>query len=52
MLICTHKGSYETQVLPDSGADISVAGQELLEHLDEHTDHLIPSQIVPRATNS
>ena len=39
--IPTNKRSYQTQVLPDSGADISAAGQDLLEYLDEHTDHLV-----------
>ena len=47
----TNKRSYQTQVLPDSGADISAAGQDLLEYLDEHTDHLVPSQIIPQAAN-
>ena len=49
--ISTNKRSYQTQVLLDSGADISAAGQDLLEHLDEHTDYLVPSQIIPRAAN-
>ena len=36
ILICisTNKRSYHTQLLPDSSADISAAGQDLLEHLD------------------
>ena len=48
ILICisTNKRSYQTQVLPDSDTDISAAGQELLEHLDKHVDHLVPSQII------
>ena len=41
--ISTNKRSYQMQVLPDSGADISAAGQDLLEYLDEHTDHLVLS---------
>lgn len=49
--ISTNKGSYQIQDLPDSGADISAVGQELLENLDELTNHLIPLQIVPQATN-
>ena len=49
--ISTNKRSYQTQVLPDSGADISAAGQDLLEHLDEHTDYLVPSQIISRVAN-
>ena len=39
--ISTNKRFYQTPVLPDSGADISAAGQDLLEHLNEHTDHLV-----------
>ena len=49
--ISTNKRFYQAQVLPDSGADILAAGQDLLEHLDEHTDHLVASQIIPWATN-
>ena len=49
--ITTNKRFYLAQVLPDSGADISAAGQDLLDHLDEHTDQLVPSQIIPWATN-
>ena len=49
--ISTKKRFYQAQVLPDSGVDISAAGQDLLKHLDEHTDHLVPSQIIPWATN-
>ena len=32
--ISTNKRSYQTQLLPDSSADILAAGQDLLEHLD------------------
>ena len=39
------------QMLPDSGADISAVGQELLHHLGHHVDNLLPSSISPRAVN-
>ena len=39
------------QVLPDSGVDASVAGQQLLQHLNEHINNLLPSEITPRAAN-
>ena len=39
------------QMLPDSGADISAAGQEVLYHLGHHVDNLLPSGISPRAVN-
>ena len=44
-------GQASVQVLPDSGADISVAGRALLSHLQEHPDKLLPSNVTPRAVN-
>ena len=41
----------EVEVLPDSGADISAAGQEILGTLGQHIDNLLPSNISPRAVN-
>ena len=38
--ISTNKRFYQIPGLPDSGADISAAGQDL-EYLNEHTDHLV-----------
>ena len=38
-------------MLPDSGADISAAGQEILYHLGHHVNNLLPSGISPRAVN-
>ena len=38
-------------VLPDSGADISAAGQALTGILGLHVDNLTPSEISPRAVN-
>ena len=37
--------------MPDSGADISAAGEEILAHLNEHIDNLLPSTTVPKAAN-
>ena len=44
-------GQATVRVLPDSGADVSVAGELLLEHLQEHPGNLLPSGITPRAVN-
>ena len=38
-------------VVPDSGADISVAGLAMLECLNEHPDNLLSSSVTPRAVN-
>ena len=37
--------------LPDSGAEISIAGHGLLKSLNEHPDNLLPSTTSPRAVN-
>lgn len=44
-------GQASVSVLPDSGADISVAGMSLLHNLSEHPDNLLPSSITSRAVN-
>ena len=44
-------GSREIEMLPDSGADISAAGKEILNSLGEHADNLPQSGITPRAVN-
>ena len=44
-------GSSTMSVLPDSGADISVAGLAMLHSLNEHPDNLEPSSVTPRAVN-
>ena len=44
-------GAANLEILPDSGADISVAGKEILCKLGEHEHNLLPSKIVPRAVN-
>ena len=38
-------------ILPDSGAEISIAGHGLLRSLNEHPDNLLQSTISPRAVN-
>ena len=44
-------GSSEIEMLPDSGADVSAAGKEILAYLGEHIDNLPQSEITPRAVN-
>ena len=44
-------GSCTFPVLPDSGADISVAGLAMLECLNKHPDNLLSSSVTPRAVN-
>ena len=44
-------GQATIQALPDSGADICVAGTAFLQQLREHPDNLLPSVITPRAIN-
>ena len=51
MRIITPNGSCQTQVLPDSGADISAAGEQILSQLNEHRDNLLPSEFAPHAAN-
>ena len=43
--------SHHLDVLPDSGADISAAGQKVLEILGQHVDNILPSDINPRTVN-
>ena len=52
ILLSSDNGLHHMQVLPDSGADVSAAGQQLLEHLNEHVNNFLPSEITPRAANS
>ena len=49
--ILSINGSCETQALPDSGADISVAGPQLLHSLSEHALNLLPSKVTPHTAN-
>ena len=51
ILVTSANGSCELQSLPDSGADISAAGKETLQTLNEHVNSLIPSRVIPKAAN-
>lgn len=42
-------GCATVSVLPDLGAEVSIAGYGLLQLLNEHPDNLLLSQISPRA---
>ena len=44
-------GQAAVRVLLDSGADVSVVGELLLNFLREHPDNLLPSSITPSAVN-
>ena len=49
--ITSTNGSCDIEVLPDSGADISASGKEILAHLNEKVELLIPSDVFPKAVN-
>ena len=50
VLLSTHYGScHSWQVLPDSGGDISAAGEHVLPLFNEHKDNLLPSEFTPCA---
>ena len=49
--ISSSTGTWDLHVLPDSGADISTAGQEVLEYLGHQVDNIPPSYISPRTVN-
>ena len=51
VVITSSSGTRQVEVLLDSGADISAAGQETLKDLRQHIDNLLPSHISPRAVN-
>ena len=48
--VSSSTGTCRLDVLPDSGADISAAGQEVLEFLGQHIN-ILPSGINPRTVN-
>ena len=49
--ISSSTGTRDLNVLPDSGADISAAGQEVLAYLGHQVDNIPPSYISPRTVN-
>ena len=44
-------GTRNIKVLPDSGADISAAGQDVMRYLGHYKSNLVPSRITPRTVN-
>ena len=51
ILLTAQNGSCSTDVLPNSGADISAASIPLLTLLNDHFHNLIPSDVIPRASH-
>ena len=49
--VTSSTGTKAIEVLPDSGADASAAGQETLSILGYHVDNLLPSSVSPRVIN-
>ena len=49
--VSTIHGSVCTAILPDSGADISAAGENILPPLNEYKENLLPSEFRPRVAN-
>ena len=49
--ISSLNGCIAATILPDLGEDISAAGEEILAHLNEYIDNLLPSITVPKAAN-
>ena len=47
----TPNGSALLTALPDSGADVSVAGIDIIKQLGDHKDNLLPSHITPRTVS-
>ena len=47
----TPNGSATLTALPDSGADLSVAGPSIIMTLGDHMSNLLPSQITPRTVS-
>ena len=47
----SENGFSDVTVLPDSGADISASGREILVHLNEQPNKLIPSDVTPRTVS-
>ena len=49
--ISSSTGVHYLDVLPDSGADISAVGQDVLTLLGQHVGNILPSSISPRTVN-
>ena len=49
--VSTVMGTHELTVLPDSGADISAAGTDILTCLGCHPNNLLPSAVIPKSVD-
>ena len=49
--LSTLNGSATVKALPDSGADVSVAGMAAVKQLGVHKDSLLPSRVMPRTVS-
>ena len=49
--ITSANGSSDIKVLPNSGADISASGREILAHLNEQPNRFMPSSVIPKTVN-
>ena len=49
--ISNPNGNTTVKALPDSGADISVAGTDVIELLGDHRDNLLPARVTPRTVS-
>ena len=50
--ITSANGSSDVKVLPDSGADISASGREILVDLNEQPNKLTSADVIPRKVNA
>ena len=49
--ILSTTGTHSIEVLPDTGADVSAAGPELLSSMGHHMDNVLSSYITPKTVN-
>jgi len=49
--ILSTTGTHQVEVLPDSGADISAAGQQVFSSMGHHIDNILTSNITPKTVN-
>ena len=49
--VSNQNGSTTIKALPDSRADISVAGTDIVDLIGDHTDNLLPSNVTPRTVS-
>jgi len=49
--ISSTTGTHQVEVLQDSGADISAAGQQLLSSMGHHIDNILTSNVTLKTVN-